>query len=248
MLSSTMILRRAAPAALIIFGLAAAAPSVAAPPDKANSYQVGTLVSNTGVPPVHNDGHLKNSWGVAFNPTGFVWVANNHTGTSTLYDGNGVPSPATPNPPGPLIVTIPAASGPPAIGSPTGIVFNASNDFQVTNGTLTGAARFIFASEDGMISGWAPNVDGTHALKGALNPDAVYTGITIAGNGSDHFFLYAADFKGRKIDVYDSKFAPVTMPGGFVDKKYPAGLRAVQHSEHPGQHLHRVREEGGPEW
>lgn len=222
MFPSMTILRRAAPAALIAFGLAVTVPAAAAPGDKSNSYQPHTLVSDGGVPADHNDAHLKNSWGVAFNPAGFVWVANNHTGTSTLYDGNGVPSPATPNPPGPLVVTIPPASGLASdTGSPTGIVFNGSNDFQVTNGTATGVARFIFASEDGMISGWAPTVDGTHALKAVVNANAVYTGVTIAGNGSDHFLLYAADFKGRKIDVYNSSFAPVSVSGGFADPKLP---------------------------
>jgi uncharacterized protein (TIGR03118 family) len=216
------ILRRAAPAAMIVFGLAVAMPASAAPTDKTNSFQVHTLVSDGGVPADHTDSHLKNAWGVAFNPAGFVWVANNHSGTSTLYDGNGVPSPATPNPPGPLIVTIPPASGLASdVGSPTGITFNASNDFEVSNGTTKGVAKFIFASEDGMISGWAPNVDFTHALKGVVNPNAVYKGIAIAGNGSDHFFLYAADFRGHKIDVYDSQFKPVTVPGGFVDPKIP---------------------------
>jgi hypothetical protein len=37
------------------------------------------------------DPHLVNAWGIAFNPQGFVWVANNDTSTSTLYDGLGVP-------------------------------------------------------------------------------------------------------------------------------------------------------------
>jgi hypothetical protein len=114
MFPSTTIVRRVLPAALFAFGLAVNVPAVAAPGDKSNAYQPHTLVSDGGVPADHNDGHLKNSWGVAFNPAGFVWVANNHTGTSTLYDGNGVPSPLpTATPPGPLVVTIPPASGQP---------------------------------------------------------------------------------------------------------------------------------------
>ena len=36
------------------------------------------------------DTRLVNPWGIAFNPQGFVWVANNHSSTSTLYDGDGV--------------------------------------------------------------------------------------------------------------------------------------------------------------
>jgi uncharacterized protein (TIGR03118 family) len=139
---------------------------------------------------------------------------------STLYDGNGVPSPTVP---APLIVTIPPASGNAAdTGSPTGIVFNASNDFQVPPGAATtGAARFIFVSEDGMISGWAPNIDPTHAIKGTV-ANAVYKGVTVAGNGSDHFRLYAADFIGKKVDVYDENFNPIPMPGAFVDPTVPS--------------------------
>jgi uncharacterized protein (TIGR03118 family) len=209
MTTAAMTIRRLIPAALISLGLAFAGPAQADP----NSYQVHNLVSDGGVPADHKDTNLKNGWGVAFNPTAVVWVADNHSGKSTLYDGNGVAQG--------LVVTIPAASGPSGTGSPTGIVFNASNDFQVTNGTTSGPSRFIFASEDGMISGWAPTVDGTHALKGVLNPDAVYKGLALTGNGSGHFFLYAADFRGKKIDVYNSAFGAVTMPGGFIDKNIP---------------------------
>ena len=235
MFPSTTILRRAVPAALMVFGLAVSLSALAAPPappgppgppiDKTNTFLAHTLVSDGGVPADHLDMHLKNSWGIAFNPNGCVWVANNHTGTSTLYDGNGNSSATPCELPGsgvPLVVTIPPASGS-GSGEPTGIVFNGSNDFMVTKGAASGPARFIFASEDGVISGWSPGVDPTNALIGAVNPNAVYTGITIAGNGGDHLRLYAADFKGRKIDVYDEKFASISMPAGaFVDTKVPA--------------------------
>jgi hypothetical protein len=198
---SSTILRRAVPAALIVFGFAVGASALAAPPappgppgppiDKTNTFQARTLVSDNSVPPANVDTHLKNSWGVAFNPNACVWVANNHTGTSTLYDGNGNSSAAPCELPGsgvPLVVTIPPASGS-GLGSPTGIVFNGSNDFMVTKGAASGPARFIFASEDGVISGWAPNVDPTNALIGTTNSDAVYTGLALTGNGSDHFRL-----------------------------------------------------------
>jgi hypothetical protein len=63
------------------------------PPDKTNSYQVQNLVSlpaaNAGTiaAPSH-DPNLQNGWGVAFNPTAFVWVSDNGTEKATLYDGN----------------------------------------------------------------------------------------------------------------------------------------------------------------
>src|SRR5262249_8718429 len=170
----------------------------------------------------NHDANLQNGWGVMFNPTGPVWVSDNGTGKSTLYDGNGVPFPpvAAPPIPSPLVVTIPPASGDPAdTGSPTGLVFNASSDFVICHTgapPVAQAARFIWVAEDGMIAGWNPACDVTNALKGVV-ADAVYKGVTIAGDGSAHFRLYAADFIGKKIDVYDQNFTPIPMPGAFVD-------------------------------
>jgi len=185
-----------------------------------NRYQVTTLVSDVAGAAPNTDPHLVNGWGVAFNPTGFVWVSDNGTGFSTLYDGFGHPSPAA----NPLVVTIPAAPGS-EHGKPTGIVFSGSSDFAVTSGGKTGPSRFVFATEDGLIAGWAPSVDGTHAIQayppaGAPANSAVYKGLALASTGSANF-LYAADFTGGKIDVFDATFTKVTMPGGFVDPKLP---------------------------
>jgi len=72
-----------------------------------------------------------------------------------------------------------------------------------------------------VISAWAPTVDGTNAIKVATNKNAVYKGLTLTGNG-ENFFLYAADFRGRKIDIYDKAFHPVSFPGKFVDRNIPA--------------------------
>src|SRR5580765_2188006 len=79
----------------------------------------------------HVDPNLVNPWGLVFNPQGFAWVANNGTSTSTLYDGNGVPQT--------LVVAIPPP-GAGGEGSPTGIVFNASPGFQVTQNGVTARA------------------------------------------------------------------------------------------------------------
>ena len=127
------------------------------PTEQPAFYAVRNLVSDGFVPAEHTDSQLLNAWGVAFNPNGFVWVADNHSGVSTLYDGSGVKNS--------LVVAIPTHAGGTPPGSPTGIVFSSGADFVVKVGTLSGPSRFIFATEDGTISGWAPNVDGTHAIR-----------------------------------------------------------------------------------
>lgn len=194
-------------AALLALALGTAfSPSALA---ERSAYNVHNLVSDGSVSADHTDPNLKNPWGVAFNPNGFVWVANNHTGTSTLYDGAGVPQT--------LVVAVPPAPGG-DMGSPTGIVFSGSSDFVVSANGLSGPSRFIFCTEDGTISGWAPNVDLHNAIVAVTTPYASYRGMAIAATPSGNR-LYAADFVNGRIDTFDASFAPVTTGGGFVNPK-----------------------------
>jgi uncharacterized protein (TIGR03118 family) len=187
----------------------------AADRSRGGSYSVRNLVSDGFVPADHTDPALVNPWGIAFNPNGPVWVANNGTGVSTLYNGLGFKQA--------LVVTIPTAPGGVAPGSPTGIVFSGGSDFMVT-GAASGPSRFIFATEAGTISGWAPNVSMTNAILVVKpsDPHAIYKGLALAGNGTAHF-LYAADFHNNRIDVFDSNFHPVTLSGNFSDRRIPDG-------------------------
>jgi uncharacterized protein (TIGR03118 family) len=206
-----------------------------------NSYDVNIIVSDGYVASTRVDPHLVNGWGVAFNPNGFVWVADNGTGLSTLYDGLGNPQS--------LVVSIPPAEGSGA-GKPTGIVFSGSGDFVVASAAKSGPSRFLFATEDGLIAGWAPTVDATHAIRayppaGAPPSDAVYKGLALASTGGANF-LYATDFVGGKIDVFDATFMPVTMPGGFTDPKLPKNF-APFNVQAVGDHLivtYAKREDG----
>jgi uncharacterized protein (TIGR03118 family) len=99
-------------------------------------------------------------------------------------------------------------------GAPTGVVFNGTSGFKV------GAtpAHFIFDSEAGTITAWNA---GTQAVTEATTPGAVYKGLAIASKGATTM-LYAANFHTGKIDVFNDSFAPVTVPGGFVDQNLPA--------------------------
>lgn len=179
------------------------------------TYTQHNLVSDGFVPADHTDAHLVNAWGIAFNPYGVVWVANNGSGTSTLYDGHGGAIP--------LVVQIPsptAGSG----GNPTGIVYNGSPDFVIHKAGVSAPSRFIFATEDGVIAAWAPTVDATHALRVVSAGGAIYKGLAIGscGNGGR---LFATDFFHGRIDVYDSAFRRVSLPyGAFVDGDIPHGF------------------------
>jgi uncharacterized protein (TIGR03118 family) len=186
----------------------------------ASAFAFTNLVADTSSNGALNvDANLKNPWGVVFGPSTPVWVANNHSETSTLYDGTG-------KSPG-LIVSTPATNS--VTFDPTGIVFNASaTDFMVTAAGKTGSAKFIFSGEGGMIGGWSPTVDGTHSVTmypaaGGDSGGAIYKGLAIAKNGTASF-LYATDFHNNKIDVFDTNFARQTLAAGaFTDPKVPAG-------------------------
>ena len=178
-----------------------------------SGFVATSLVSNNGsagnpYSGAHVDARLVNAWGIAFNPQGFVWVANNGTSTSTLYDGTGAPQS--------LVVTVPSG--------PTGIVFNGSTSFNVVQGGVSGASAFIFAGESGTVSGWSPAVNMNNAIvavDGAAQ-GKVYKGLALATQGGAPR-LYAADFHNGTVDVFDANFAPVVSVGAFRDPNLPAG-------------------------
>ena len=183
----------------------------------AQQYQQTNLVSDVpGLAPV-TDPNLVNPWGLIASATSPWWVANNGTGTSTLYNGAGQRQT--------LVVTVAGAPGDPDSSSPTGIVFNGGTGFQLVPGVPTSAARFIFVTDDGTISGWNPSVDATHSVLKVNNSasGAVYLGATIAQVGGVNF-LYVANFSNASVDVFDTNYAQVTLPAGaFTDPTLPEG-------------------------
>lgn len=170
-----------------------------------NFKQVNLVANKTGYGMAKVDTTLINAWGIAFGPSGIAWVNANGTGLSELYNASGVSVR-----PG---VTIPAPESNTG-GTPTGIVFNGTTDFKLSNGK---PAFFIFAGEDGIISGW----NGGNGALIAKNdfPNAIYKGVALANDGGANF-LYTANFKERKIDVYDKNWGEVTKP--FADPNLPA--------------------------
>lgn len=187
---------------VLLFTLGAAGPALATPV----GYVQTNLVSDGTVPANVVDSTLKNPWGISFGPTSPFWIANNGSGVSTLYQGDGTKNM--------LSVTVPPAPGSPlgTLGTPTGTVFNG------TSANFLGD-RFLFATQDGTISGWQPLLGTTAAVRAFSSPGAAYTGLALAGN-----MLYAADFANARIDAWDSSYSLSSLGGGaFVDPNLPAG-------------------------
>lgn len=181
----------------------------------ANHYLVHNLVSDLPGLADRTDPNLVNPWGNGFSATSPFWIGNNGTGTSTLYDGAGnILS---------LVVAIPAANGATTPGHPTGVIFNSdAGSFNVATGK---SAAFLFCSTDGVISGWNPSVDSTHAkvLVDNSSNHAAYTGCALGGTAAAPM-LFAADFHNAMIAVWDGTMKPVTSATAFVDPAIPAGF------------------------
>ena len=193
--------------------------------------QTNLQANATGVAEA-SDPQLVNSWGLTRTSGGPWWAADNVTGVATLYNGPGAKQSLT--------VTIPPANPTDQSkpnGSPTGIIANSSTtDFLLAPGK---PADFIFATLDGTIAGWNPQValvngatrPSTHAITVVKTTDgSVFTGLTSALIDNKRYLYIADPAKGR-VDVYDNAFHRVHLKrddnshgaGPFVDPQLPGG-------------------------
>jgi len=187
-----------------------------APHSQAQQYMVTNLVSDESGVAAATDTNLVNPWGMSRSSTSPWWISDNGTGLSTLYSGTGTAAS--------LVVTVP--TGDPTMsptGTPTGTLHNSTTGFVLPNGN---PASFMFVTEDGTISGWN---GGTSAVITVNTKSAsVFKGAALATVWLPHFgnstFLYVADFRKGRIQVYDSSFHHVpSMEHLFRDEWIPAG-------------------------
>jgi uncharacterized protein (TIGR03118 family) len=167
-------------------------------------YSQTNLVSDIPGLAAQTDPNLINPWGISESGSSPFWVSDNGSGRATLYSTLGTPQS--------LIVTIPGAGG--NTGTPTGQVFNSTANF---NSDL-----FIFASEDGNISGWRGALGTTAQTLFSSSSDAVFKGLAIA-TIAQGTYLYAADFHNNQITVIPGTGAPA-LTGNFTDPNLPAGF------------------------
>jgi len=198
--------RVAVVAALVVVSAAlAAAFALGRNSRTANSYGMQRLVSDGAVSAVTRDRSLVNAWGMAASPTGPWWTSNEARNSSTLYSGAGRKQ----------LLTVSVEGG------PTGVVYYGGKGFRVAGSGKSDPARFIYACEDGMIRAWTPTVPSAWSTKAEVTVDqagsaTVFRGLAISGDR-----LYATDFHNGQVDVFDSRWRRVHVPGAFVDRSIP---------------------------
>jgi uncharacterized protein (TIGR03118 family) len=199
------------PFAALVLALCAFAPH-----SFAQHYLQTNLVSDQSGVAAATDPNLVNPWGMSRSSGSPWWISDNGTGLSTLYSGTGTAVS--------LVVTIP--TGDPTVsptGTPTGTVYNGGTGFVLPNGK---PAVFMFVTEDGTVSGWN---GGTSAVIEVNTKSAsVFKGAALATiqlpYSGPATYLYAADFRKGRIQVYDSTFSRVhAMEGMFRDDSLPHG-------------------------
>src|SRR3954452_15916122 len=216
-----------------------AVPAAASSPPSAHGFrQVNLVADRPGVARL-TDPDLVNAWGLSASPGtdaapgSPLWVSDNGTDKTTLYTR---PTPRTVG----KVLAVGVTSG-----APTGQVFNTdATGFVVSDSAGNSApSRFIFASENGGIDGWNPDVGGNGSTPSTTTEvavrngaNAVYKGLATATASDGHTYLYAANFRSGRVEAYDDTFAPVELPGGlFVDRRIPAGYAPFNVQEVAGR-------------
>ncbi len=184
------------------------------------------LISDGSVPALMTDPNLINPWGVSYSPTSPFWISENGSGVTSIDSVTG--GTVTLNAIPPVTIAPATPGGDPA--APTGQVFNSFADsgaFTLQDGS---PATFLFATEDGTISGWnkAAGAESSITVNESANPadgsealglGAVYKGLAIAPT-DDGPMLYATNFRHGTVDMFDKNFNQV---GSFTDRNLPAG-------------------------
>ena len=176
---------------LILLALTAVALATAAP-SFAGPITLTTLATNA------SDPGLVNPWGLASSGSSPLWLGVNGSGTSEIYNGAGVKQG--------LVVTIPGN------GSVTGVVFNTGG---VGKGFNDDA--FLFASEDGTISGWRGALGTTAETLQTAIPTSGFAGLDgalLVGNFGDGLIHAYDPISGSLIEtLMDASNNPIAIEG-----------------------------------
>ena len=176
--------------AALVVGLSIAGVNASAQ----NAYNQINLVANSAsYNPQIVDPTLINAWGIAIRPAGLgghFWVGSNGGGVSTQWVGDvgGVP----------LFqddlgnVSVPGPGG--TAGTVTGVAFNGGSSFAVNQGSVFAPAKFIFGTDNGVISAWTERQTSPGVF---VRPTFATTVIDRSGDGTQFFGIGVDDAGGR---------------------------------------------------
>ncbi len=194
-----------------LLALAGTTPTAQAFTNLNSGYVEVKLVSDISSNALRTDPRLVNPWGLIAGPAA-VWVNDNGPGLTTVYSPFGGVFPFAINIPGP---------GGMGAGTPSGLIFNDTFQFTITNGTNHARSIFLASTEDGTIAAVNFFVTGSNAVLAVDRSasGAVYKGLAIARLTNGMPQLYAANFHANLVDVFDGNFNYVT---SFTDTNLPA--------------------------
>ncbi len=184
------------------------------------SYEQTNIISNVLHDAERTQRSLSVPWGLAVSPgTGFV-IVNNGSGTFETFDASGD-----------TVSLAALVAGPPQLEAnpgPSSVAANPTGGFFTQHGKGILPSPFLFATLDGTISGQYADTNGDILETTVLAVDhsaqkAVYTGLAVLTPNCCAPFLAVANFKDAFIETYTDFFAPLGIPGAFIDKNLPAG-------------------------
>ncbi|HZP06225.1 MAG TPA: TIGR03118 family protein [Terracidiphilus sp.] len=183
-------------------------------------YHLTPLLSDLPGLPNAPDRLFKNPWGLSFVPAGPFWAAENGSANMNSFDETGAFKS-----PGDIRVVRSDLS--PAKPSAIAANPNASvigGDFTLPDGTPGGV---LVATQDGLIGGWGTINGEIVQLASIVRDDstsgAEYDGMAIIDPMVTRSYLALADFHNARVQVYDSTFSPLGLPGNFTDPSLPTG-------------------------
>ncbi|HEY6530606.1 MAG TPA: TIGR03118 family protein [Cellvibrionaceae bacterium] len=203
-----------------------------------NRYKQTNLVaSNPAYKPLFLDASLVNAWGISIRPAGaggHFWVTASDASYEYVGDVNGKPLFQDDV----QLVKLPEATSVPVsedpIGAANGTVFNGGTQFVIEQdhpkGTIKAAAKFLFVSDNGVLSAWTErkNQDGSFD-----RPSDAVAVVDYSADGSSFFGLamspaqdklFVADFGANetpdgaahaKIRIFDGTFKEEPLNGRF---------------------------------
>lgn len=197
----------------------------------ANAYrQTNLAASSEAYEPLFVYPDMVDAWGVAIRPAGaggHFWVTASAKSYEFIGDVNGTPLELDP-----ALVTVALPASGENTGAANGVVFNSTGaGFRITqnlpNGELfTAPAKFVFVSDNGVISAWAQraNADGSLSYPDYANvildegaQNSAFFGLAINPTFDK---IFAADFGNNpypRIRVFDDSFVEEPLAGRFAN-------------------------------